>query len=201
MQGGKLSVLAAAVDPRVVALCLLDPVDNTVWAPLGPGYPSAIQALKLLGSKQVLLKPLTKPYTRFVAAHVCDVAWVTVFNAGSQGKDFPNLPGNKTDYFVWQHGKASNLLRGCVILAMFPAYCLCVFRRLRARQVYHLPWWGLVWAVTVRLRLPTSGKILSQAVHPLPFPARLRVHTCLACPTTKADWRTCISSKLEPWTL
>ena len=57
MQGGKLSVLAAAVDPRVVALCLLDPVDNTVWAPLGPGYPSAIQALKQLGSKQVLCHP------------------------------------------------------------------------------------------------------------------------------------------------
>ena len=58
MQGGKLSVLAAAVDPRVVALCLLDPVDNTVWAPLGPGYPSAIQALKQLGSKQVLFCPV-----------------------------------------------------------------------------------------------------------------------------------------------
>lgn len=52
VQGGKLSVLTAAVDPRVVALCLLDPVDNTVWAPLGPGYPSAIQALRTLGSKQ-----------------------------------------------------------------------------------------------------------------------------------------------------
>ncbi|DBA93619.1 TPA: hypothetical protein ACH3X3_013696 [Trebouxia sp. C0006] len=51
-RGGKLSVLAAAVDPRVVALCLLDPVDNTVWAPLGPGYPSGIQALKKLGDKQ-----------------------------------------------------------------------------------------------------------------------------------------------------
>lgn len=48
-------MLAAAVDPRVVALCLLDPVDNTVWAPLGPGYPSGIQALKRLGNKQVSL--------------------------------------------------------------------------------------------------------------------------------------------------
>lgn len=85
MQGGKLSVLAAAVDPRVVALCLLDPVDNTVWAPLGPGYPSAIQALKLLGSKQVLfqpcvtlqtlLKPLTKPYMALTAACVYDVTF------------------------------------------------------------------------------------------------------------------------------
>ena len=58
MQGGKLSVLAAAVDPRVVALCLLDPVDNTVWAPLGPGYPSAVQALRQLGSKEVLFCPV-----------------------------------------------------------------------------------------------------------------------------------------------
>ena len=61
MQGGKLSVLAAAVDPRVVALCLLDPVDNTVWAPLGPGYPSAVQALKQLGSKQVFLSHFSPP--------------------------------------------------------------------------------------------------------------------------------------------
>ena len=64
MQGGKLSVLAAAVDPRVVALCLLDPVDNTVWAPLGPGYPSAIQALKQLGSKQVFFCPVFTPPPR-----------------------------------------------------------------------------------------------------------------------------------------
>ena len=54
LQGGKLSVLTAAVDPRVVALCLLDPVDNTVYAPLGPGYPSGIDALKVLGNKQVM---------------------------------------------------------------------------------------------------------------------------------------------------
>ena len=37
MQGAKLSVLAAVKDPRVKAVCLLDPVDNTVYAPLGPG--------------------------------------------------------------------------------------------------------------------------------------------------------------------
>ena len=53
MQGGKLSVLTAAVDPRVAAVCLLDPVDNTVYAPLGPGYPSAVQALKAFRGKQV----------------------------------------------------------------------------------------------------------------------------------------------------
>ena len=89
MQGGKLSVLAAAVDPRVVALCLLDPVDNTVWAPLGPGYPSAIQALKLLGSKQVLRKSLLTPQNSLqsltcalLAACVPDVAHVTVFICG-----------------------------------------------------------------------------------------------------------------------
>ena len=75
MQGGKLSVLAAAVDPRVVALCLLDPVDNTVWAPLGPGYPSAIQALKQLGSKQVLFRPASHATqsSRPAAALVCQI--------------------------------------------------------------------------------------------------------------------------------
>ena len=47
-RGGKLSVLAAARDPRVTACCLLDPVDNTKYAPLGPEYPSAIAALHQL---------------------------------------------------------------------------------------------------------------------------------------------------------
>lgn len=46
-------MLTAAVDSRVAALCLLDPVDNTIYAPLGPGYPSGVQALKNLGQKQV----------------------------------------------------------------------------------------------------------------------------------------------------
>ena len=36
-RGGKLSVLTAASDQRVRSLCLIDPVDNTVYAPLGPG--------------------------------------------------------------------------------------------------------------------------------------------------------------------
>ncbi|CAD7701989.1 unnamed protein product, partial [Ostreobium quekettii] len=44
-RGGKVSVLAAQDDSRVVALCLIDPVDNTVYAPLAPGFPSAIAAL------------------------------------------------------------------------------------------------------------------------------------------------------------
>ncbi|KAK9820264.1 hypothetical protein WJX72_008273 [[Myrmecia] bisecta] len=51
-RGGKLSILAAAADERVAAVCLLDPVDNTPWAPLGPLYPSAVAALKTLGATQ-----------------------------------------------------------------------------------------------------------------------------------------------------
>lgn len=39
-------MLAAASDRRVKALCLLDPVDFADAAPIGPGYPSAVQALK-----------------------------------------------------------------------------------------------------------------------------------------------------------
>ncbi len=38
-------MLAAAKDERVCALCLIDPVDNTVWAPNGPRYPSATAEL------------------------------------------------------------------------------------------------------------------------------------------------------------
>ena len=37
VQGAKLSILAAVKDPRVKAVCLLDPVDNTVYAPVRPG--------------------------------------------------------------------------------------------------------------------------------------------------------------------
>ena len=47
-RGGKLSVLAAARDPRITACCLLDPVDNTKYAPLGPEFPSAVAALRQL---------------------------------------------------------------------------------------------------------------------------------------------------------
>lgn len=45
-QGGKVSALAAAVDPRVKAVCLLDPVDVTVYTPQGPDYPSAVAAFR-----------------------------------------------------------------------------------------------------------------------------------------------------------
>ncbi len=45
-QGGKVSALAAVVDPRVKAVCLLDPVDVTVYAPQGPDFPSAVAAVR-----------------------------------------------------------------------------------------------------------------------------------------------------------
>lgn len=44
-RGGKISALAAVKDPRVQAVFLLDPVDVTVYAPLSPGYPSAVAQL------------------------------------------------------------------------------------------------------------------------------------------------------------
>jgi hypothetical protein len=46
MQGAKISTLTAAVDDRVKALCLWDPVDVTVYAPQSPEYPSAVAALR-----------------------------------------------------------------------------------------------------------------------------------------------------------
>lgn len=49
-RGAKISALAAAADPRVAAMTLLDPVDNTVYAPLAPGFPSAVAALQELRS-------------------------------------------------------------------------------------------------------------------------------------------------------
>lgn len=47
-RGGKVSVLTAALDERVTALCLLDPVDNTKYAPLSVDFPSAVHALRQL---------------------------------------------------------------------------------------------------------------------------------------------------------
>ncbi|GIM03165.1 hypothetical protein Vretimale_7985 [Volvox reticuliferus] len=46
-RGGKLSVLAAARDPRVKGIALLDPVDVTSMTPTGPGYPSALPAMRI----------------------------------------------------------------------------------------------------------------------------------------------------------
>ncbi|GMH41771.1 hypothetical protein BSKO_09681 [Bryopsis sp. KO-2023] len=45
-RGGKVSVLAAQQDERVAGLCLIDPVDNTVYAPVAPGFPSAVAAMR-----------------------------------------------------------------------------------------------------------------------------------------------------------
>ncbi|KAK9908726.1 hypothetical protein WJX75_001965 [Coccomyxa subellipsoidea] len=45
-RGGKVSALAAVVDPRVKAVCLLDPVDVTVYTPQGPDFPSAVAAVR-----------------------------------------------------------------------------------------------------------------------------------------------------------
>jgi pimeloyl-ACP methyl ester carboxylesterase len=50
-RGAKISALTAAIDPRVQALFLIDPVDTTVYAPLSPEYPSAVKALESLGSE------------------------------------------------------------------------------------------------------------------------------------------------------
>ena len=48
-RGGKISTLEALEDSRVRAACLLDPVDNTVYAPLGAGFPSALAAMRERG--------------------------------------------------------------------------------------------------------------------------------------------------------
>ena len=46
-RGAKIATLAAIQDSRVKCLCLVDPVDVTVYAPLSAGYPSATDALKM----------------------------------------------------------------------------------------------------------------------------------------------------------
>ncbi|PRW56471.1 alpha beta-hydrolase isoform A [Chlorella sorokiniana] len=48
-RGAKISTLAGIADERVRALFLIDPVDVTIYAPLGPDYPSATAGLEALG--------------------------------------------------------------------------------------------------------------------------------------------------------
>jgi len=57
-RGAKLSSLLAVADESVAGLCLLDPIDNTIWAPLSPGFPSACDALRQLDTKDANLRPL-----------------------------------------------------------------------------------------------------------------------------------------------
>ena len=45
------STLAGLADERVRALFLIDPVDVTVYAPMGPDYPSACEGLAALGKQ------------------------------------------------------------------------------------------------------------------------------------------------------
>jgi len=56
-RGGKVSVLTAVLDRRVTALCLLDPVDVTKYAPLSTGFPSAVEALRELGMQDIPDRP------------------------------------------------------------------------------------------------------------------------------------------------
>lgn len=90
-RGAKIATLAAAGDARVAALCLIDPVDNTVYAPLGPGYPSATQALRNLPARRSLpvaiigsslggdCVPANANYSKFYAASP-GTAWEVLLN-------------------------------------------------------------------------------------------------------------------------
>eukprot|EP01025_Chloroclados_australasicus_P044781 TRINITY_DN4879_c0_g2_i1.p1 TRINITY_DN4879_c0_g2~~TRINITY_DN4879_c0_g2_i1.p1 ORF type:complete len:415 (-),score=41.51 TRINITY_DN4879_c0_g2_i1:105-1274(-) len=92
-RGGKLSVLAAVRDPRVYAVCLIDPVDNTKYAPLSSRFPSAINAIQTMRPIPMALigagkagdcVPPEANYKRFFAANsVGSPTWeVVVKNVG-----------------------------------------------------------------------------------------------------------------------
>jgi hypothetical protein len=44
-RGGKLAALQLAGKSDITTAYLIDPVDNTYFTPVGPDYPSAVQAL------------------------------------------------------------------------------------------------------------------------------------------------------------
>jgi hypothetical protein len=47
-------MLPAAADARVAAMRVIDPVDNTGYTPLGPGFPTASDALRRVASGRSL---------------------------------------------------------------------------------------------------------------------------------------------------
>ena len=47
-RGGKIAAITGALDPRVRGVFLIDPVDSNAYAPIGPGFPSAVTRLKEL---------------------------------------------------------------------------------------------------------------------------------------------------------
>ncbi|GLC53890.1 hypothetical protein PLESTB_000800700 [Pleodorina starrii] len=93
-RGGKLAALAGAEDARVAALCLIDPVDNTVYAPLAPGFPSALAALRNMPGERPLplavvggglggdCAPRQANYRRFFAASSAPSWEVAIPEAG-----------------------------------------------------------------------------------------------------------------------
>ncbi|GIL66048.1 hypothetical protein Vafri_19596 [Volvox africanus] len=93
-RGGKLAALAGAEDARVAALCLIDPVDNTVYAPLAPGFPSALAALRNMPRERPLplavvggglggdCAPRQANYRRFFAASTAPSWEVAIPEAG-----------------------------------------------------------------------------------------------------------------------
>ncbi|GLI59127.1 hypothetical protein VaNZ11_000916 [Volvox africanus] len=93
-RGGKLAALAGAEDARVAALCLIDPVDNTVYAPLAPGFPSALAALRNMPRERPLplavvggglggdCAPRQANYRRFFAASTAPCWEVSIPEAG-----------------------------------------------------------------------------------------------------------------------
>mmetsp|Transcript_24282 Transcript_24282/g.33438 ORF Transcript_24282/g.33438 Transcript_24282/m.33438 type:complete len:409 (-) Transcript_24282:7-1233(-) len=116
-RGGKVSVLAASHDPRVVAVCLLDPVDNTVYAPLAPGFPSAVDTLKTAGRDSlrdnVEASPPAEDNALLKQSEVLEVNWegpaipIAIVGAG-RGADCAPTEANYRNFFgaapppVWE---------------------------------------------------------------------------------------------------
>lgn len=129
-RGAKISCLLAVSDERVAGLCLLDPVDNTRWAPKAPEYPSACDALKsevlrvlpvaIVGAEEPSeCAPLESNYIQFYEA-ASSPTWLLV------------LPGASHAQFLDPEGlgKGQRLMCGggaiddATVLAVATAACL-----------------------------------------------------------------------------
>lgn len=132
-RGAKVSVLTAALDPRVKALFLIDPVDTTVYAPLSPEYPSAVAALETLSKEGRRLPmavigsgkggdcvPIESNYSRFYDA-APGPAWEAVVQDAGHLQFLDARGGNAMD-LVCLAGKVPDLSVSSLTQAMMVAW-------------------------------------------------------------------------------
>ncbi|EFJ45537.1 hypothetical protein VOLCADRAFT_94311 [Volvox carteri f. nagariensis] len=146
-RGGKLAALAGAEDARVAALCLIDPVDNTVYAPLAPGFPSALAALRNMPRERPLplaavggglggdCAPRQANYRRFFAASTAP-SWEVAIPEAGHFQFLDSLSGLQRA--LCPAGEVSDAAVRAVGMAVMVAWGESIIRH-RGADIFHMP--------------------------------------------------------------